>query len=44
MEEYGITVPTSTLKTVADLIYKQHVSANQLNDFNTKFIGFAKKY
>ena len=43
MEEYGITVPTSTLKTVADLIYKQHVSANQLNDFNTKFIGFAKK-
>lgn len=43
MEEYGITVPTSTLKTVAETIYRLHVNANQLSDFNTKYVGLVKK-
>ena len=43
MEEYGISVPTSTLKTIADTIYRLHVNANQLSDFNTKYVGLIKK-
>ena len=43
MEEYGITVPTSTLKTVAEGIYRLHVNANQLSEFNTNIVGFRKR-
>jgi len=43
MDEYGILVPTSTLKTMAEIIYKNHSIANQLKKFNVDFVGFNKK-
>jgi hypothetical protein len=44
MEEYGITVPTSTLKTIAEQVYRLHTNANQLSDLNQKLIGYAKEF
>ena len=43
LDEYGILVPTSTLKTITDTIYTNHSIANQLKDFNSTLIGFYKK-
>jgi len=42
IDEYGILVPTSTLKTIAELIYQNHSIANQLKKFNVDFVGFNK--
>ena len=44
MEEYGIAVPTSTLKTIAEQVYRLHTNANQLSDLNTKLVGYAKQF
>ena len=43
MDEYGILVPTSTLKTIAEGIYENHSIASQLKKFNVDFVGFNKK-
>lgn len=43
MDEYGLLVPTSTLKTIAEGIYENHSIANQLKKFNVDFVGFNKK-
>ena len=43
MDEYGILVPTSTLKTIAENIYENHSIASQLKKFNVDFVGFNKK-